>query len=123
MDKHYFCKDGSKVFLNQLLEYQRDGQEGCICKDGIAPRDQLYKIGLSGKSILGDYFQENRTSQRPFLLLRISFPGKTYFYTIASRCSNTGDLVQCPDGSHIDLSFGKPGNFLDGCKEDKWEFT
>lgn len=76
VDKHYFCKDGSKVFLNQLLEYQRDGQEGCICKDGIAP-----------------------------------------------RCSNTGDLVQCPDGSHIDLSFGKPGNFLDGCKEDKWEFT
>ena len=25
------------------------------------------------------------TSQRPFLLLRISFPGKTYFYTIAPR--------------------------------------
>ena len=30
-------------------------------------RDQLYKIGLPGKSILGDYFQENRTSRRPFL--------------------------------------------------------
>ena len=37
---------------------------------------QLYKIGLPGKSILGDYFQENRTSRRPFLLLRISFPGR-----------------------------------------------
>ena len=25
-------------------------------------RNQLYKIGLPGKSILGDYFQENMTS-------------------------------------------------------------
>ena len=33
------------------------------------------KLGLPGKSILGDYFHENRTSRRPFLLLRISFPG------------------------------------------------
>ena len=30
-------------------------------------RDELYKIGVPGKSILGDYFQENRTSRRPFL--------------------------------------------------------
>ena len=37
------------------------------------------KIGLPGKWILGDYFQENRTSQRPFLLLRISFPGRLIF--------------------------------------------
>ena len=34
------------------------------------------KIGLPGKSILRDYFQEKRTSRRPFLFLRISFPGK-----------------------------------------------
>ena len=34
-------------------------------------RDQLYKIGLPGKSILRDYFQDNMTSQRPFLLQRI----------------------------------------------------
>ena len=33
------------------------------------------KIGLPGKSILRDYFQENMTSPRPFFLLRISFPG------------------------------------------------
>ena len=26
-------------------------------------RDQLYEIGLPRKSILGDYFQENRTSR------------------------------------------------------------
>ena len=42
-------------------------------------RDQLNKIGLPGKSILGDYFQENVISQRPFLLLRISFPGRPIF--------------------------------------------
>ena len=42
-------------------------------------RDQLYKIGLPRKSILGDYFQENRTSRRPFLLLRINFPGRPIF--------------------------------------------
>ena len=28
----------------------------------INTRDQLYKIGLPGKSILRDYFQENMTS-------------------------------------------------------------
>ena len=37
------------------------------------------KISLPGKSILGDYFQENRTSQRPFLVLRIRFPGRPMF--------------------------------------------
>ena len=37
------------------------------------------KIGLQGKSILRDYFQENRTSRRPFLLLRICFPGRPIF--------------------------------------------
>ena len=36
------------------------------------------KIGLPGKSILGDYFRENRTSRRPFLLGGLGwvvFPG------------------------------------------------
>ena len=37
------------------------------------------QIGLPGKLILGDYFQENRTSQRPFLLLGITFPGRPIF--------------------------------------------
>ena len=37
------------------------------------------KIVLPGKSIRGDYFQENVTSRRPFLLLRISFPGRLIF--------------------------------------------
>ena len=35
------------------------------------PGGNCIKIGLPGKSILRDYFQENITSRRPFLLLRI----------------------------------------------------
>ena len=34
------------------------------------------KIGLPAKSILRDFFQENRSLGRPFLLLRISFLGR-----------------------------------------------
>ena len=40
------------------------------------PGGNCIKIGVPGKSILGDYFRENRTSRRPFLLPRISFPGR-----------------------------------------------
>ena len=43
---------------------------------GQGPGGNCMEIGLPGKSILGDYFEENRTSRRPFLLLRISFPGE-----------------------------------------------
>ena len=35
------------------------------------PVDNCIKIGLPGKSILREYFPENRTSRSPFLLLRI----------------------------------------------------
>ena len=45
-------------------------EDGCGGGSG-GSRDELYEIGLPGKSILGHYFQENRTSRRPFLLLRI----------------------------------------------------
>ena len=38
------------------------------------------KIGLPGKSILKDYFEEKRTSRRPFPLLRIRFPGRPILY-------------------------------------------
>ena len=37
------------------------------------------KISLPGKSILSCYFQENRTPQRTFLLLRTSFSGRPIF--------------------------------------------
>ena len=49
------------------------------CSSSSSPGMNCIKIGLPGKSILWDYFQENRTSQRPFLLLRISFPGRPFF--------------------------------------------
>ena len=42
-------------------------------------RQFCVKVGLPGKSILGDYFQDNRTSRRPFLSVRISFPGRPIF--------------------------------------------
>ena len=54
------------------------GSEGSATARTLS-RDQLYKIGLPGKLILRDYFQENMTSRRPFLLLRISFPGEPIF--------------------------------------------
>ena len=44
-----------------------------------APAGKCIKIGLPGKSILGDYFQEKRTSRRSFLFLRIYFPGRPIF--------------------------------------------
>ena len=43
----------------------------------LSPVGNCIKIGLPGKSILRHYFQENRTSGRPFLLL--SFPGRPIF--------------------------------------------
>ena len=43
------------------------------------PEGKCIKIGLPGKSILRDYFQENMTSRRPFLLLIINFPGRLIF--------------------------------------------
>ena len=45
----------------------------------VVPGGNCIKIGFPGKSIIGDYFQENGTSRRPFLLLRISFPGSPIF--------------------------------------------
>ena len=52
------------------------------------------KIGLPGKSILGDYFQENRTSRNLFLLLRISFPGRSIFiqFIPGSACTSLHGL-------------------------------
>ena len=49
----------------------------------LGARDQLYT-----KSILGDYFQENRTSPRPFLLLRIRFPGRPIFIQLPPGISS-----------------------------------
>ena len=55
-------------------EYQNDSR----AKPALEPSTggNCITIGLPGKLILGYYFQENWTSRRPFLLLRISFPGR-----------------------------------------------
>ena len=47
------------------------------------------KIGLPGKSILRDYYQENMTSRRPFLFLRISFPGRPVFIEFIPGATST----------------------------------
>ena len=58
------------------------------------------KIGLPGKSILGDYVQENGTSRRPFLLLRISFPGRPIFIQFIPALSYVfSDLRRSPSAS------------------------
>ena len=53
------------------------------------PGGNCIKIGLPGKLILRDYFQENR---RPFLLLRISFPGRPILYNLSLSSSRTATL-------------------------------
>ena len=52
---------------------------GLPCACTSSPGADCIKIGLPGKFILRDYFQENRTSGRTFLLLRISFTGRPIF--------------------------------------------
>ena len=64
------------------------------------PGTNCIKIGLPEKSILGDYFQENMTSRRPFLLLRISFPGRPIF-------------IQLPLGMNC-IKIGLPGKLILG---------
>ena len=45
----------------------------------VEPGGNCIKIGLPGKLILGDNFQENMTSRRPFILLRTTFPGRPIY--------------------------------------------
>ena len=61
---------------------QELGQHGGHHQGGVGGGQaggNCIKIGLSWKSILGDYFQEIRISRRTFLLLRICFPGIPIF--------------------------------------------
>ena len=57
------------------------------------------KIGLPGKLILRDYFQENGTSRRPFLLLRISFPGRPIFIQLVPE--ELAEVAPHPDVDHV----------------------
>ena len=65
-DRHLDRLLGRLVAKERPLELQEPGGN-CI------------KIGPTGKLILRDYFLENRSSGRPFLLLRVSFPGRPIF--------------------------------------------
>ena len=61
----------------------------CFSESGM----NCIKIGLPGKSTPRDYFQESWTSRRPFLFLRISFPGRPIFIQLPPGCpagSKTG---------------------------------
>ena len=75
-----FRPDKCETHLRGECQVDEEGDdEGGECDGRLVlpqPEGNCIKIGLPGKSILRDYFQENRTSQRPFLLLRISFPGR-----------------------------------------------
>ena len=57
-------------------------------------------MGLPGKSILRYYYQENMTSQRPFLLLRISFPGRAILYNSSLDADHR--LQQLPELAALD---------------------
>ena len=69
---HEFGSEGCAVTHEDDVARQEDGEEE-------NPAGNCIKIGLPGKSILGDHFLDNRSSRRPFLLLRISFPGRPIF--------------------------------------------
>ena len=76
------------------------------------PGTNCIKIALPGKSILGDYFQENMTSRRPFLLLRISFPGRPIFIqlppaVLVLRAHQAADLRRPQDGPFGDAGRGQ----------------
>ena len=68
------------------------------CRAKTGPGTNCRKIGLPGKSILGDHFQENQTSRRPFLLLRVSFPRRAIF------------IQSIPIGNCIEISL--PGKLI-----------
>ena len=59
----------------------------------LDPGANCTKLDLLGKSILGDYFKESRTSKRPFLLLRINFPGRPIFIQFVPGERAEGDLA------------------------------
>ena len=70
------------------------------------PEGNCIKLGLPGKSILRDYFQENRIPRRPFLLLRIRFPGRPILIQFFPVCI-ASPVELCP---HVEVEeLGHPG--------------
>ena len=65
-----------EAHANWARHQQDEGEEGA---GQPRPGGNCIKMSLPGKLFLGDYFQENRTSWRHFLSLRIRFPGRYIF--------------------------------------------
>ena len=65
------------------------------CRGRARPGANCIKLGLTGKLIL-NYYQENWTSRRPFLLLMISFPGRPILYISSLRIVSEKFLVLIP---------------------------
>ena len=86
---------GGHVVLQPVPRRVRQGAQ-----DVDLPGTNCIKIGLPGKSILGDYFQENRTSRRPFPLLRIIFPGRPTFiqFMPGTTICSVGTETKCRRG-------------------------
>ena len=84
-----------------------------------SPAGNCIKIGPPGKLILGDYFQENGTSRRPFLLLRISFPGRPILYNSSWR-----QLYKNRSSRKINSrrTFSREGGFHLGRPQKFWIF-
>ena len=79
------CLTLSQLYLLMVLKRSRRNlissvvSSFCLAVAVSRSGSNCIKIGLPVKSILRDYFQENRTSGRPFLLLRISVQGSAIF--------------------------------------------
>ena len=74
------------------------------------------KIGLPGKSIHRDYFQESMTSQRPFLLLKISFPGRPIFIQLPPGATASSSRIPTWSSSR------RRGTLSRSCRTN-WETT
>ena len=85
-----------------LLYPTDEGVDNLLARD---PGGNCIKIGLPGKSILRDYFQENMTSRRPFLLQRISFPGRPIFIQFVPALLEHVDQVRRCWGQYLPLEF------------------
>ena len=75
------------------------GRSPCTCAGwSSSTKGNCIKIGLPGKSILRDYFQENGTSWRPFLLLRTTLSGRPIFiqFIPGAACPPSGTWTTPP---------------------------
>ena len=79
-------------------DVRRHGRRGRAQVRVGPPGGKCITMGLPGKLILRDFFQENETSRRPFLLLGISFPKRPIF-------------IQLPPGMNC-ITISLPGKLI-----------